>query len=125
MLIANIWHSSVTGASYVAQVGDRLQFTTQSASVTALTTAVPARYVTDSWASPGKQCLLNVPTMLKPGGAMTVMALRADGVLLLWAGGATAPGAANCQGSDELLVSDENYARLEKAEAPAHFIHFQ
>jgi hypothetical protein len=125
LLIIGIWHSSATGVTSIAQVGDRLNFTPASASVTAYTTAVPAQHVADLWASPGRQCLLDVPAMMKPGGAMTVMALRADGVLLLWAGGATASGAANCQGNDELLVSNENYERLAKAEAPAHFLNLQ
>ncbi len=125
LFIAGLWHGSATGVTPVAEVGDRLHFTHATASDTAALTAVPAQHVSDLWASPGGQCLLDVPTMMQPGGAMTVMALRADGVLLLWAGGATAPGPANCQGKDEILVSDANYARLEKAEAPAPLLNLQ
>jgi hypothetical protein len=109
---------AASGSNAVAQVGDILDFHGVNASVVAATTAVPARLVAGPWASPGHSCALNVSTMTNPGGAMTVMAVRADGVLLSWAGGATAKGNADCGSSQQILVTAPDYGRLQMALRP-------
>jgi hypothetical protein len=107
--------NSIIGTQPVAQVGDMLGFYSNTASVTAPITAVPARVVAGPGASPGHPCTLDVSVMTKPGGAMTVMAVRPDGVVLSWAGGATASKQAGCQGNVQLLVANAGYQRLQMA----------
>jgi hypothetical protein len=120
--LALLWFGNVTILSRVAQVGDRLALTASSVSITAATTMVPARFLSTPWASPGHDCVLDVSTMVRPGGTITVVALRPDGVMLSWAGGATALGTADCRGKNHdkgpdqgYLVSDFNYQRLAMA----------
>jgi hypothetical protein len=122
LIVASILLRSVAGTPPAAQIGDMLEFTVNSASVTAPTTAVPAQLVSGPWASPARGCTLDVATMIKPGGTLTVMALRPDGVMLSWAGGITAYGTADCRSTDQkltsdagYLVSDTGYERLSKA----------
>jgi hypothetical protein len=102
----------------VAQVGDQLHYAPHFASVTAPVTAVPANLVTGLWSPPGRSCVLDVPTMMQPGGTVSVLAVRDDGVMLSWAGGATAPGVQDCRGGQNVLVSDQGYRRLAMAHAP-------
>jgi hypothetical protein len=123
LLIARLMSGS--NVSSVAQVGDKLEFAVGSVSITAPTTAVPARFVAGPWSSPGRSCVLDVSTMMQPGGTLTVTSMRPDGVMLSWFGGATAAGAKNCQGAGGnpganagYLVSDAEYERLAMAEKP-------
>jgi hypothetical protein len=102
----------------VAQVGDRLVYSAASLAVTAPTTSVPAALVSGPWSRPGRSCVLDMSTMAKPGGAAMVTAIRPDGVMMLWAGGPTASGAANCSTNSPILVSNENYTRLVNAQMP-------
>jgi hypothetical protein len=114
------WH--LTGSSArlgrVAQVGDQLTFSAALASpILPADAEIAARHVAGPWAPPGGNCLLDVPAM-QHGGAMTVMALRPDGVMLSWAGGATAAGSSACHGGDDVLVSNANYEQLAADVAP-------
>jgi hypothetical protein len=102
----------------VAQVGDMLGFYHGGVSVTAPNTVVQARLIAGPWAAPDRACTLNVSAMTKPGGTMSVMAVRADGVMLSWAGGATAAGGADCKAAEQILVTDADYVRLQRALAP-------
>jgi hypothetical protein len=88
--VISLFLNSALGREPVAQVGDVLEFYPNTLSVTAPTTAVPARILAGPGASPGASCTLDVSSMAIPGGAMTVMATRPDGIMLSWAGGATA-----------------------------------
>jgi hypothetical protein len=109
---------SIVGNLPVAQVGDMLEFNLDTVSVTAPITAVPARIVGDPWAAPGRVCTLDVSTMTKHGGVIAVTAVRHDGVMLDWAGGATALGQADCGNDEQILVKDTDYEHLRMAQAP-------
>jgi len=101
-----------------AQVGDMLKLSEAVAVPGAPRAVVPARLVTGPWAKPGGVCGLDESVMLKPGGVLTTMAVRPDGVMLTWNGGATAQGAASCPSSSQLLISREDYQKLYKIEVP-------
>ncbi len=101
-----------------AQVGDMLNLSPAVVPPGAVESAVQARLVTDPWAKPGAVCALDESVMLKPGGVLTTMAVRPDGVMLAWNGGATAQGAAACPSSSQFLVSRNDYLQLYKIELP-------
>ena len=106
----------------VAQVGDQLVFSsTLTPPVLPEDAQIAAVSVAGPWSPPGDKCLLDVPAMLH-GGAMTVMALRTDGVMLSWAGGATASGASACHGGDDVLVSNANYEVLVADTTPSQVL---
>ena len=74
---------------------------------------IPAREVASPWAKPGEACTLEIPIMSVKGGALSVLAVRKDGVMLSWAGGPTATGAQACQsGAGGLLVPTADYNGL-------------
>jgi hypothetical protein len=98
-------------------VGDRVQF--DAASI-APKLVVSAREVADPFARPGNSCTLDVNEMSHPGGALSVMAVRSDGVLLSWAGGATSAKADCRSGNQPILISADDYEALLKAEFPKH-----
>jgi hypothetical protein len=76
-------------------------------------TMVKAHNLGDAFAAPGSACELNIRHMAKSGGSFTVLAVRADGVMLSWAGGPTAaPGQACAGGQTGVLVSDADYRSL-------------
>ena len=108
----------IIGKQPVAHVGDMLGFYPNIASVTAPITAVSARIVAGPGASPGHACTLDVSVMTEPGGAMTVTAVRSDGIVLSWAGGATASRQADCQDNKQVLVTNADYQRLQMARTP-------
>jgi len=58
--------------------------------------------------------------MSNPGGALTVMAVRADGVLLSWAGGATSTKADCRRANQPILISADDYEALLKTQFPKH-----
>jgi hypothetical protein len=118
---ARIIIALAAGASQIATVGDRLAVNPASVSPVAQALAVPARQVADPWAPPGAACRLSLAAMQHPGGTLTVMAVRQDGVMLSWAGGATAPGQADCHaGATPLLVADADYSLLLAAQPAKH-----
>ncbi len=102
----------------VAQVGDRLIFTPATSGARRSMLQIPARLVTSPWSRPGPACTLQIAAMVRPGGAMTVLAVRQDGVMLSWAGGATASAGKPCQGGQSLLVADAAYQQLLTTQAP-------
>lgn len=125
VILVQILICGFAGEPRVAQIGDMLDYTTNSVSTYAQTTTEPAQEISGPWASPGHSCTLDVPTMMENGGTLTVVALRPDGVILSWVGGATAHGIANCRVNDrksmsntDYLVSDESYQHLLRAIAP-------
>jgi hypothetical protein len=117
-IMTSLLLNSIIGREPAAQVGDMLEFYPNTVSVTAPVTAVSARIVAGSWASPGRTCTLDVSVMKKPGGAVTVMAVRSDGVMLSWAGGATASSQADCRANEQVLVTNADYERLQMARTP-------
>jgi hypothetical protein len=101
-----------------AHVGDRIEVrVVPPASEQGL--VLPARIVSGPWAAAGRACRLNLARMARPGGAMTVMAVRGDGVMLSWAGGTTAAGRGNCQTPEKILLDKAAYQKLRQAEMPA------
>jgi hypothetical protein len=115
--VISLFLNSFIGTEPVAQVGDVLEFYPNTLSVTAPTTAVSARIVAGPGAAPGASCTLDVSSMASPGGAMTVMATRPDGVMLSWAGGATASRQADCRSDEQVLVTNASYKRLQMAQS--------
>ncbi len=95
----------------VAAVGDRIVFKPGMEVVPAAETVISARVVAGPWAPPARACRLNIRLMTHHFGALTVLAVRADGVMLSWAGGATAK-AGNCAPAHKLLVGREDYVEL-------------
>ena len=116
LTVMALFLNSIIGTEPVAHVGDMLEFYPNTVSITAPTTAVSARIVASPQASAGASCTLDVSSMASPGGAMTVMATRPDGVMLSWAGGATASRQANCRSDEPVLVTNASYERLQRAQ---------
>jgi hypothetical protein len=100
------------GAQPVAQVGDMLEFGNGHLSVTNANTAITAHLVEEPLGVPGHVCTLDVSHMMRPGGVMTVTAVRPDDVMMLWSGKATAAGGADCGENSEILVTSNDYSRL-------------
>ncbi len=72
-----------------------------------------AHNLSDAFAAPGYACQLDIKYMARAGGSFAVLAVRADGVMLSWAGGPTAaPGQACAGGETGILVSDADYRSL-------------
>jgi hypothetical protein len=102
----------------VATVGDRVNLGPANPILGSL--IIPARALGNPFASPGGFCSLDVNGMSHPGGAFTVMAVRADGVMLSWAGGATSA-QADCRSKNQaILISANDYEALLKAQFPKH-----
>jgi hypothetical protein len=93
------------------QVGDVLHVTSAATAPGAYLAAVPARLVEGPWAHPGATCRLDETVMRAPGGTLTVLAVRADGIMLSWVGGDTAR-VASCPAPGQVLVSPADYQAL-------------
>jgi hypothetical protein len=71
---------------------------------------VTAHAVSGVWGKPGGDCALDLAQMMRVHGALSVHAVRPDGVMVSWAGGPTAEGAADCRTMQSaLLVSAADY----------------
>lgn len=119
-LLGGVVFCFVVSTQRIAQVGDVLDFHAGTLSIVGPNIAVTAHTVAGPWAPPSRSCTLAVSVMEKPGGAMSVMAVRPDGIMLSWAGGATASGAADCRSNESILVANADYGRLQMALAPRH-----
>ncbi len=104
------------GRQVVPQVGDTLLFA--AGKVSGPIHSIPARQVINSWAAPGRPCKLDIPFVTGRGGAATVLAVRQDGVMLSWAGAATAAGAGGCPAGASILVTQADYRRLLATQIP-------
>lgn len=93
------------------QVGDVLHVTTTATAPGARLAEVPARLLAGPWGHPGLGCWLDESVMRQPGGTLTVLAVRADGVMLSWVGGDTAR-VASCPAPGQFLVSAADYGAL-------------
>ena len=98
-------------ASASPQVGDVLSITTAATAPGARLAAVPARLLAGPWAHPGLACWLDEAVMRQPGGTLTVLAVRADGIMLSWVGRGTAR-LASCPAPGQFLVSAAGYQAL-------------
>ena len=81
---------------------------------------VPARQISGPFAGPGRACELDLATMTRHDGTLTVSGIRPDGIMLIWTGGQTAPGNADCGSHAQILIPEANYTRLITAETPAY-----
>jgi hypothetical protein len=108
--------NSVIGAESVANVGHVLEFYPNT--VTAPNTTASAHSIAGLGTSPGLACTLDVSVMARPGGAMTVMVTRPDGIMLSWAGGATVSRQADCRSDEQVLVTNADYECLKMALMP-------
>ncbi len=102
-----------------AQVGDLLRFEPPSAPDRTPAAVVPAQNIDSVLASPGAKCTLDVAVMQNPGAAMSVLAVRADGVVLTWAGKTTA-NVHGCTPGASVFIATENYDLLAAAARPSH-----
>ncbi len=93
------------------QVGDVLHISTAATGQGARLAMVPARLLAGPWAHPGLACWLDEAVMRQPGGALTVLAIRSDGIMLSWVGGDTAR-VASCPAPGQFLVSQADYEAL-------------
>jgi hypothetical protein len=116
LTVMALFLNSIISTEPVAQVGDVLEFYPNTVSVTKPTKAVSARILAGPGASPGAACTLDVSVIARPGGTMTVMATRPDGIMLSWAGGATASSQADCRSDEQILVTNADYERLQMAQ---------
>lgn len=74
---------------------------------------IEARLLADPWARPGSGCVLDIAWMAHHAGRLTVLAVRRDGVMLSWSGGATAAGPEACPvGADAVLIQAKEYRGL-------------
>jgi hypothetical protein len=107
-------------AQPVAQVGDMLEFRGTYLTMTNADTTVPAYAMKGPLGGPGHVCTLDVQKMMRPGGVMTVTAVRPADVMTLWSGKATAAGGADCGENSEILVTDNDYSRLRMSQQPGN-----
>jgi len=69
--------------------------------------------VATPWARPARVCAFDIGLMAREGGALTVLAVRKDGVMLSWAGGPTAAAGRACHaGPGGILISTSEYQGL-------------
>ncbi len=109
---------AVAGSGGAALVGDRVQFGAPSLAFP--DHIIAAQTVANPFSAPGAACRLDVNEMSNTGGVLTVLAVRADGVMLSWAGGATSI-ESDCHRLDKpVLVSSSDYESLAKAQFPKH-----
>lgn len=93
------------------QVGDVLHISTEATAPGARLAMVPARLLSGPWGHPGLACWLDESMMRQPGGTLTVLAVRSDGIMLSWVGGGTAH-IASCPVPGQFLVSVADYDAL-------------
>lgn len=108
----------LSGAPPVAQVGDMLEFSSGHLSVTNADTTVLAYVVKGPSGIPGHVCTLDIRQMMRPGGVITVTAVRPDDIMMVWSGKATAADGADCGENSEILVTDTDYNRLRMSQQP-------
>lgn len=108
----------VLAAHPVASVGDILAFDSSNSLSWREGIAVPARHIAGPWASPGATCELDIPSVASQDVALTVTALRPDGIILSLAGAAPAPSEADCGSDTPILISNGSYIRLLGAVTP-------
>ncbi len=109
---------AAAGTGGAALVGDRVQIGAPAAAFS--DHVVAARALAGPFSPPGISCSLDVNEMAKPGGVLTVMAVRADGVMLSWAGGRTSA-ESDCHRLDApVLISVDDYDAISKAQLPKH-----
>ena len=103
----------------VASVGDMLNFPKPSLGWVR-EIAIPARQIADPFSAPGRACELDLATMTRHVGTLTVSGIRPDGIMLSWTGGQTAPETADCGEHAQVLIPEASYTRLITAETPVY-----
>ena len=109
VVVSALAKTSIASAS--PQVGDVLHISTAATAPGAQLAEVPARLLAGPWGHPGLGCWLDESVMRQPGGTLTVLAVRSDGIMLSWVGGDTAR-VASCPAPGQLLVSAADYGAL-------------
>jgi hypothetical protein len=104
----------------IAAVGDQVRLTTAiPGDAPALT--LRAHEIATVFSAPDRACALDTWRMAQDGGVLTVVAVRPDGMVLSWAGGATARGDIGCRSiSGELILSQNDYATLLRSRGAKH-----
>ena len=72
----------------------------------ALPNQLTARTLTSALAAPGQACAISEAALRQGGGSFSSLAIRPDGVVLVWAGAATAANAPCPAGTNLLLTRD-------------------
>ena len=106
------------GSNSDVAVGDKLTFDSKQIALNAYDAVVPGRIITGQQIPSGRTCRLDASAMASQGGTTEVLNVSRDGVVLLWTGGKTASGTANCGPAAQILVSNADYRRLLSIQAP-------
>ena len=106
------------GSNPTAAVGDKLTFDSEQITLNASDVVAPGRIIMGRQTPSGRTCRLDVSVMASQGGTAEVLNVSRDGVVLLWTGGKTAAGAADCGPTAQILVSNADYQRLLSIRAP-------
>lgn len=106
------------GSNPTATVGDKLTFDSKQLTLNAYDLVVPARIITEQQTPSERTCRLDVSVIASQGGIAEVLNVSSAGVFLLWTGGKTASGAADCGPAAQILVSNADYRRLLSIQVP-------
>jgi len=111
-IAAQLVATSLANMPQMVSVGDRLMLYTSPRPSAVRLPVLAAAQVATPQAATGRACLLDLQKMLHPGGVFTVLAVRPDGVVLSWAGGATAGAGAGCASTAPIFIAQNDYAAL-------------
>jgi hypothetical protein len=118
---ARLLLAAIAAMPAIAAVGDRIPIGPATISVGLTAPNITVQEVASPAASPGPSCRLDLAFMKQPGGVFSVLAVRADGIVLSWAGGKTAPGDSACDTAHQsVLVGLNDYALLLKRQSAKH-----
>lgn len=118
--LARLGSAALANPAPLARPGDIITVS-RSGNLLVSQQTIPARLLASAWVRPGKSCILDLGYMARPGGALTVLAVRPDGVMADWAGGQTAPDDDACrQGRGGILIPSGEYRALLTSLMPRH-----
>jgi hypothetical protein len=111
LTLAKFVSVAIANPAPVAVPGDIVQLST-ARTITPYET-IQVHQLATPWAKTGAACTLDVSLMAHEGGALSVLAVRKDGVMASWAGGPTAAAGESCQaGNGGLLIPAADYSGL-------------
>jgi hypothetical protein len=112
LIVAKLISAAVANPTPVAMPGDIVKiagplFWAQPPS------HIHVQSVATPWAPPANDCVLDIGLMAREGGALAVLAVRKDGVMMSWGGGPTADDGRACRpGHNGILISTADYQGL-------------
>jgi len=111
-IAAQLIATSLAAMPRLVSVGDRLSIAPSPRPIAVNLPTIAAAQIATPQAALGHACVLDLQKMLHPGGVFTVLAVRPDGVVVSWAGGATAAQGAACAASAPIFIAQDDYATL-------------